>query len=199
MSVKSFRGSRTPFAGWTAPDERPEQTDAVVTDQPANDAWGITAWILDDETTPLRKAADPVRILQWEDARNWKLYLPLGRAGLLVSRRGDTILVESQKSMASKRIQGILQPPPAEVAGQISQLHERFKTAAIRYPRMRDLFLYRVRASILGGVILILQEAFFFFYRRAGWRYLMALRELSFVGWIALGIWVVRFYLTSSS
>lgn len=199
MSVKSFRGSRTPFAGWTAPGERPEQTSTVVTNQPADDAWEITAWILGDETRPSSKATDPVRILQWEDARSWKLYLPLDRGGQVISRRGDVILVEPQKSMAREKIEGVLQRPTAEVDSQIAQLHESFRMAAIRYPRMRDLFLYRVRASLLGLVILILQEVFLFFYRRTGWKHLTALRELSFIGWIALGIWVARFYLSTSS
>jgi Heparinase II/III N-terminus/Heparinase II/III-like protein len=199
MTLETFRGSRTPFAGWTVPDEKPEPTGAVVTNQPADDAWGVTAWVLDDGTKKAGITPDPIRILQWNDARNWRLYLPLDSGAQVVSRQGDTILVDPQKSKTPVKIQGVLQPPPAEVANQIFQLHESFRTAAVRYPRTRDLFLYRIRASLLGVVILIFQEAYLFFHRRAGRKHSMALRALTFVAWIVLGIWVGFFYLNSSS
>lgn len=199
MTIKTFRGSRTPFAGWTAPKAKPEPTGAVVTNQPADDAWAVTAWILDDGTKQVGMTTDPVRILQWNDARNWELYLPLDSGTRLVSRQGDTIFVDPQKSKSHAKIQGVLQPPSAEVANQISQLHESFETAAGRYPRTRDLFLYRIRASLLGVVILLLQEIYFFFCRRAGRNHSKALRELSLAGWIILAIWVVFFYLRTSS
>src|SRR5439155_23349831 len=50
MTVEAFRGSRTPFAGWTAPEGKPEPAGAVVTNQPADDAWAVTAWILNGGT-----------------------------------------------------------------------------------------------------------------------------------------------------
>ncbi len=199
MSVEAFRGSRTPFAGWTVPEGKPEPAGAVVTNQPADDAWAVTAWILNGGTKQAGMTTDPVRILQWKDAKNWKVYLPLDSGAQLVFRQGDTISVALQTLMTHVKMQGVLQPPPADAANQISQLRNNFKTAARRYPGTRDLFLYRVRATLLGVLILIFQEACLFFYRRAGGKHSLTLRGLTFGGWIALDIWVVFSYLSTSS
>jgi hypothetical protein len=91
-----------------------------------------------------------------------------------------------------------LQAPGIREASEIESLNANFESEARRYPRFRDLYTYRVRASLLGVGLLLLQELFFGIYRYWGGKHLLVLRVLSLTGWVALCFWVRVFYLAVS-
>ena len=197
MTIQSFRGSRDPFAGWVAEDGEPRPTDAVVTDQPVEGAWALTIWVL-EEGSPVKSLEQPPGPVQWNNGRSWKVLVPLAKGPQLISRNGDTISVAPGLSPAHPRIAATLDAPPAGVADQRAVLDANYQAAAIRYPRFRDLFRYRLRASVLGIVIFAFQELFLALYRRVGGKHLTAFGILALLGWVGLSVWVAIFYLGAS-
>jgi hypothetical protein len=197
LTIRNLRGNRDPFAGWAFAGGKPQPTEAVVTEQSAAGAWAVTIWVLDDNASLAGSSQSQDRVLQWNDARSWKILLPLKTGSKLISRQGETISIDETFAATRRPIVGVLEAPPVNVAAQIAALHANYEVAALRYPRFRDLFLYRLRASALGLMILAFQELFLTLYRRMGGAYVTALRVLSLFGWLGLSTWVSFFYLRS--
>jgi hypothetical protein len=197
MSVRSFRGSRDPFAGWTTVMDVPQAADAIVTEQPSENAWAMTVWVWDQEANQLRPSEDLARIVKWTDARDWNIALELKSGTEVISRNGDLISVaQTPPAKPSAIVQTLeLERPSPEIASQIAAIHGYYKLAADRYPRFKELFFYRQKASFLALAILFLQELFFIFYRRWGQAHVVMLRSIALCGWVALIVWVPFFYL----
>lgn len=195
LTIRNFRGNRDPFAGWISEAGKPQPTEAVVTDQAAAGAWAVTIWVLDGDMPLVGSSQLQARVLQWNDARSWKILLPLKTGSKLISRQDETISIDEVSAGTRGSIAGVLQAPAANVAAQIAMLRANYQAAALRYPRFRELFLYRLRASGLGLMILAFQELFLTLYRRSGGAHAIALRVLSLFGWLGLTTWVSLFYL----
>ena len=121
--------------------------------------------------------------------------MPLKNGSKLISRQSETISIDETSAVLHAPVTGVLAPQPANVPAQIAMLHANYQAAALRYPRFRDLFRYRVRASALGLMILVFQELTLALYRRMGGTHTIALRVLSLFGWLGLSAWVSLFYL----
>jgi hypothetical protein len=195
MTLRSFRGSRDPFAGWVFADGKPQPTEAMVTEQSADGAWAVTIWVLDDDASLAGSSQERAHVVQWNDARSWKILLPLKIGSKRISRQGETISIGEASASTHRPISGVLEPQPANVAARIATLRANYQGAALRYPRYRDLLLYRLRASALGLLVLAFQELFLALYRRMGGTHAIALRVLSFFGWLGLSAWISFFYL----
>ena len=195
MTRKRFRGSRDPFAGWVFAGGKPQPTEAMVTEQSADGAWAVTIWVMDEDASLTGSSQSQARVVQWKDARSWKILLPLKNGSKLISRQSETISIDETSAVLHAPVTGVLAPQPANVPAQIAMLHANYQAAALRYPRFRDLFRYRVRASALGLMILVFQELTLALYRRMGGTHTIALRVLSLFGWLGLSAWVSLFYL----
>jgi hypothetical protein len=197
MSLRSFRGSRDPFAGWTTVMDVPQAADAIVTEQPSENAWAITVWVWDQEANQLRPSEELAPIVRWTSARDWNIALELKTGTEVISRKEELISVAqtlpAKPSAIVKTLE--LERPSPEIASQIAAIHEYYKLAADRYPRFKELFFYRKKASLLALAILFIQELFFIFYRRWGGTYVVVLRSIALGGWVALILWVPSSYL----
>jgi hypothetical protein len=198
MKIRSLRGSRDPFAGWVVSGGRPQATSAVVTEQPSEGAWALTVWEMDGAESRAERSHDAPRVLKWESARNWRILIPLGTGAQEISRQGEKISLEPGAGTLQTREEAVLTPLAAEVSNQIAIVHASFLEAAKRYPRFRDLFRFRLRASGLLLGLFAFQEVFVVVYGRTGGKHLATLRSLALLGWLVLCSWVLFSYLRAS-
>lgn len=199
MSAKKLRGSRDPFAGWISEMSKPQATQAVVTEQPAENAWAITTWVWDQGANHLQSPADLAHIVQWMDAQNWNVSLVLKTSTELVSRKGQLITVAHALPTGRPPIVQTfeLASPPPQVASQIAEIHANYAAAAVRNPRFKDLFFYRTRASLFILFLMFAQELFFLVYRRLSGIHVAPLRGIALCGWLVFTLWVPFFYLAT--
>jgi len=197
MTIKNFWGSRDPFAGWITLDGRPMAANAISTGQPAEAAWAVTVWVLDKDSGAKGNESSAARV-EWSNGRSWKILVPLEAGSQIISRDGERISVDGvphDRSTHSPIVE-TLEPPLPRAASQIAALRADYQVAAARYPRFRDLFLYRQRASLIGIALLFLQESFLAIYRRLGGTHLLALRTFALLAWAGLCVWVPLVYLS---
>jgi hypothetical protein len=199
LTIRNFWGSRDPFAGWISLDGRPTAANAVATSQPAEGAWAMTVWVLDKDFR-VRATENTGATVEWNDVHSWKVHVPTETDVQLISRDGERITVDAISSHTSMRlpVEGTLEPMPPAVESQRAALLASYQAAAARYPRYRDLTTYRLRASVIGIALFVLQELFLAIYGRISRKYLITLRILALVGWVSLFVWVPFFYLRVS-
>jgi hypothetical protein len=199
MTMQTFRGSHHPFAGWVTEHGEPGPADAVVTDQPSDGAWAMTIWVLDDRLP--KQATDKLTSqVHWNNAQSWKVLVPLTKGGRLIARDGNGIslsLVPGPQSPPRTPITASLNDASANLSER-AVLDNNYRAAAARYPRVRDLFSYRLRASAAAIVIFLLQELLVALYRRVAGKHLAALRILTLLGWVGLSLFAVLFYLRAT-
>jgi Heparinase II/III N-terminus/Heparinase II/III-like protein len=195
MAIRNLRGSRDPFAGWLALEGKPTPTNAIVTTQPTQEPWAATVWVLDGDSQakPERNSAASV---EWKSPQTWNVRVPMKNGSLLLTREGDRISAsENGASEAGAPILEALRPTGIGEAAEIESINANFEAEARKYPRFRELYEYRVRASVLGVALLLLQELFFGVCRRWRGKHLLILRAASLAGWVVLCFWVWVFYL----
>lgn len=200
LTIRNFRGSHDPFAGWITLDSRPTTANAILTEQPADGAWSSTVWVLDKDHESAEEKRNFTPKLERSSERMWKITVPLQSGAQIISRNGDAISVDgdSRNPVARFSISGTLEPPPPNTAPEIAALRAAYQSAAARYPGFKDLTLYRFRASGWGVVLFLVQELLLIVCRRLGGTCLATLRVLAILGWASLSIWVSIFYLRVS-
>lgn len=188
MSTRIYRGSLTPLAGWQILDGTATPTSAIMVEQPTNDSWAAAVWSLNDgRPGTLRLTARPT-MLSWEKPEMWTMLLPLESGSIRVSRQGDRILVKD--SNVTEPVHLTL-ARPSGVDEQIIDIQYAHEKALSRYPLYSDQIDYRLKATYLSILILLLQEAFFAAYKRVTDKHYILLRVLSIVAWGVLGTWLV--------
>jgi len=199
MRAKNIRGSHDPFAGWISLDRRPLATNSIVTEQPAEGAWAVTVWAYDAHEDDKSEAYPPAKV-EWRNSHVWKVRVALKGGSQFISREGDRITIDGVPGAFRQQnsLSDTLHAPSAYVASQIADLNANYESEALRHPRFRDLYIYRIRASTLGLAILLSQSLFFAIYRYLGGRYLFNLRIFALIGWVGLCIWVRIYYLGPS-
>ena len=199
-SWKSVRGNRHPFAGWITVEGKIQPTEALVMEETSDNAWAMAVWTWDRDTGPVASSNDAVQIAHWTDSRDWAVTVPNKAGSEMVSRRGDSISVaQTARSKQSATLQELeLKPPGPEVNTAIAAIHANYDAAAEKYPRIKELYSYRVKASRLCLAILLVQELFFLVFRRLEGRYVVTLRALALCAWVALAVWVPFFYLSTT-
>jgi hypothetical protein len=147
----------------------------------------------DSQAKPERNSAASV---EWKSPQTWNVRVPMKNGSLLLTREGDRISAsENGASEAGAPILEALRPTGIGEAAEIESINANFEAEARKYPRFRELYEYRVRASVLGVALLLLQELFFGVYRRWRGKHLLILRAASLAGWVVLCFWVWVFYL----
>ena len=199
LTIRNFWGSRDPFAGWITLDGKPAAANAILTEQPADEAWAATVWVL-DKGSGNQDARHSTAKVEWSNEDSWRIRVPLEAGSEIISRDGPRISVDGVSPSPDVHfpISETLESPPANTASQIAAVQAGYQAAAACYPRFRNLFPYRLRASIIGIALFVLQELFLSVYRRLGRTYLLTLRILAILGWASLSVWVSLFYLRVS-
>ena len=193
LKVEMYRGSRSPFAGWTTSGGRPTPTNAIVTDEPADGAWAVTVWTLGGA---LRTDASSAT-MNWTNSRSWQVHVATEAGVDVVSRDGEKLSLDSASTNGRARVteEQELVPVSAEAFRQIQAIESSYRAVARQYPVFKDLERYRVRASAIGGLLFVLQELFLMICGRFSRRYLIAFRILALLAWAGLCFWVPLVYL----
>jgi heparinase II/III-like protein len=191
-SVKEFKGSLVPFAGWHVTSGIPTAAPALVVEQPAKNSWTVVTWLLDDNPVDSRGRLSEPRVSYWNGPRDWKTKVPLPSETLEVTRAADQIVVSdlargrAVETLSLARVQ--------DVSRDVALIRDSFAAAAKKYPAYRNLHDRRAKVSWLLLIIFVSQEAFFLAVGRWRPRYYGRLRLLNVLGWVGVGLWLVLFF-----
>ncbi len=186
---KLLRGSVHPFAGWQVESGAPTPASALVVEQTAHNSWAAAVWSWQPSGNVSELTGQP-QMTSWANAANWALRLPGSGGEITLRRQGDKLLLHSDRGTDTTLE---LRAPP-DIDSQLAELNRDFASSAARYPRFYENTAKRWKVTYLLIGIFVLQEFFFYLYKRGQWPHLRTLRLLSVIAWIVGGIWVVGFY-----
>ena len=188
-SLRRYKGSYTPFAGWQMGDEVPRPAQAIMIEQPAKDSWCVAVWSLSAESKAKMITAMP-SMSMWNGPESWTISFPRGSKTIQLSREAEKVYLKDGRPtplahLTLKRLVGIEQK-----ITEIQAAHDRVRE---EYPtrKFQDAVAYRYKATYLVILLLFLQEVFFAVYKRFTQSHCLPLRGLSAVVWVVLGIWLV--------
>jgi hypothetical protein len=189
-SIRRYRGSRVPFAGWQMVGKTPEPASAIMVEQPANDSWAVAIWSLSDPGSRSEKITAMPSIHSWRGPEDWTMTLPVESGTIRLSREAGKVFLEN--GGATPTISLTL-ATPAGIDQKIAEIQAARERAKREYPRpqVEDAVEYRFKATYFAIVLLVLQEAFFVIYRRFTSNGYLLLRGLSAISWVVVGIWLV--------
>ena len=192
-TVGRLRGSLDPFGGWQMVGPWvPTPVDALVLEQPSDGSWSITTWCLQDESkTPPSCPARPISA-RYTRGDDWSVTVPRLPASITLSRKGEVVAGDVPTASGSHRL--ALEAPP-DVTRRRAAIRAAYEQAAQHYPRFRDLGAYRLRVVYVVGVVAVLQALFLGLIVPAR-KPRQILRWLSVAGWLAVGLWLTKVYLT---
>lgn len=190
-SIREYRGSRTPFAGWQMAEAAPQPAPAIMIEQPAHDSWAVAVWLFDDARTQGVKVTAMPSMHAWNGPENWVVTVPLASNTIQLSREAETISLRASSTMSSLQL---IQARPQEVDGKVAEIMAARERMKKEYPRPKfdDAVEYRFKATYFCIALLVSQEVFFLIYRRKfssnGYG---LLRGLSVIAWLMVGTWLV--------
>ncbi len=188
-SIKSFRGSDTPFAGWEVFDQSGKPASSFMIEQPANDAWSVVVWSLNDGRTGAGQMLASPSMRSWEGPENWAIDLPVKSGMIEVLRKSESVFLRDGNAHDSTRL---ILTRPAGIDQQVAVIQRAHEQASQKYPRFVDNFEYRAKATYLTIILLVLQEVFFALLsrKRIGRNYHVFMRGASTIAWVMLGLWL---------
>jgi hypothetical protein len=193
LTVRTFRGSLSPFAGWEVVDGDSVPAPALEVGQSGDGSYAAIVWISPGVgNTPLDGTGVPV-MRRWNGAEDWELEIPVVTPSLRMERRENRLVVSGLQGKVPTR-EVILEPGP-EVEAERRDIQSALTMTAIKYPKFHDYIPYRIRVSILVLALFVLQEIVFQILERRGSRHLRILLHLSVISWIGLSGWIHLFYL----
>lgn len=184
--ISRYRGNFNPFAGW----EANKPTDSIIVEQPANNSWSVAIWSLENAVKPALQFTGHPYMQKWVGPEVWKIVLPL-KSGLLTIWRNDDYIhaKESSSNAASKGIK-LMKAPSIE--DKYAKIRAGYTNAVRKFPKFKDLLSYRWKVTYLLIFVFIVQEVFFFIYKRVKGKHYAGLRILSMLGWAGMIIsWFV--------
>jgi hypothetical protein len=193
-TIRSLRGSLSPFAGWSAAGSTVEAASAVFVEQPAANAWAATAWSLRPATDSPRSASANAPVIHADNDRSWRASFPAGVASVVVERAGDTLVVVEDSADGTKR--GTLALlAPSDTSDAYASIRRSHLSAVQKYPQFRDLYRYRLKLCWLLLVGFVVQELILIYFRvrHAGRRHAV-IRSVTLCGWV-VGGGLLTFYL----
>lgn len=163
----------------------------LVVEQPANDSWALSAWVLNDPShSKFKPVGNPV-VSHLTSAENWVMLLPGESGNIQISRdRARLFVTGPEKSDTSM----VLTLHAAEnVDAQVGEIRGAYEQVARTYPpRFHDLLFYRTKASVILALIFILQELVFVAMPS---QWYVRLRLLNALCWVGGGVWFHLVYL----
>jgi len=187
-TIRRYRGSHTPFAGWQMAEDIPKPASALMVEQPANDSWSVAVWSL-DASNKSQITSMPV-MNSWRGPENWMMSIPTESGILRLSREKDEVFLKDGRAMPLAHLTLDRGEDIDEKIREIKMAKERTRNE-YPVPRFHDAIEYRYKATYLVIILLFLQEAFFAVYKRFTCKRYLVLRGLSGVAWTVIGIWLV--------
>lgn len=188
-SIREYRGSQKPFAGWQMGKETPKPASALMIEHPVHDSWAVAIWLFDDAWPQGTVSAMP-SMDDWNGPENWMITVPMASGTIQLSRVADTI---SFRAGNTTSMVNLIQPSSREIEENVAEIIAAKERMKQEYPRPRfpDAVEYRFKATYFCIALLVSQEVFFFIYRRKfssnGYG---LVRGLSVIAWLMVGIWL---------
>jgi hypothetical protein len=191
MSKRMFHGSRDPFAGWLSLNGEPRATDAILTEQPSEQAWAASVWAPD----PQHSLSAKPQMLQWGDAEHWRLSVPLGGPDAEISRSGNVMTYRKTAALNSATIQLIAAP---DVSRELTKLDNKFYEVGAKYPRFRELQRYKLKMTYVTLLAFVFQGLFLLVQYRRSRGINAVLAYIAVLLWVGWWGWLRFFYFVSS-
>ena len=185
-SIKIFRGSDVPFAGWQVVDRAGRPAFALMIEQPAHESWSAAIWVLGDNKPGVGEMTAAPSMRSWSGPEYWTVALPLKSGAMTVSRRSDDVLISKGAAGGATRI--AIEKPTGQKR-RIAEIQRAHAQASQKYPRFGDHLVYRMKATYLVTGLFLLQEVFFFVLWKGASQYALV-RGANAVAWLALGLWL---------
>jgi hypothetical protein len=191
--IKTFRGSRQPFAGWVVIDQTPTPATAFRIEQPSGNSWALALWVPEKRGGAGAVSAPP-EMLDWTSGDRWKLRIPLRRGNVVLQRiDGEVLVQEGAGALNTVRVTMAGAP---DISAQRAVIRSAFEAVEIQFKKKyRDLYHYRLRISYLLLAILVIQEMAWFLVRKVIQRHRFALRTALSSAWLIMGAWIIFVYL----
>jgi len=194
-----YFGSHDPFAGWVATREGPEPAEAFQTEQNGEHAYAFLVWRVAHNSAKLPAQDTPINpAVQWTDETSWSIHVHGASGDITVVRHGEEISEIHGDSSRNKGERLTIAKPVSDVASENRSLTSAYQRAAARYPRFRELLIYRTRASLFVLILFGIQEAAFFVFRSHFRKIAIVVPTLATLCWIGLGVWLHWAYLVTS-
>lgn len=186
-STQNLKGSQMPFGGWEVVDSVGRPASAILIEQPAKDSWSFVVWALKNRFDENKVSSSPSMQL-WQGPENWTILLPTKSGTVQLSRNGNKVFLgkEDTHPLASLTLNKPAGNDSAEFV--IKAAHDQ---TAKKYPKFIDGMEYRLKATVLFIVLLVVQEILFFLYKRITMRHYLSLRGISNIAWMILGMWLI--------
>lgn len=191
------RGSERPFAGWVVVNGRPTQADALQIVDPASNS---ASAILFRVAASSMDAAQKISIETGATADHWAVLVE-GAGELKRVSRQDTTITMGHVANSTNPADSLLVPlrPAPDVAVELAALTRAYANAVKAYPPWRELTRYRLRLSYALGILALLVEVgWFAISKLAGVvtrrQFLYAQLGMTLC-WVAIAVWIVKFYL----
>jgi hypothetical protein len=191
--MKTYRGSREPFAGWVVVDGTPTPATAFRIDQPSQNSWALALWVPERRNGAVAVSTPP-EMLDWTSAERWKLSVPLRRGRIVLQRiDADVSVREDAGERGESRVTLVRAP---DVSAQRAAIRSAFEAIEVQFKTSyRDLYRYRLKITYLLLAILAAQETLCFLLRNVIGKSQLALRAALGLGWLTMGAWIVFGYL----
>lgn len=187
-TIRSVKGSQTPFAGWQVVDHVGRPATAILVEQPANDSWAMAVWSLNDNRPGARRVIAAPSMHSWEGPEKWAIVLPVESGTIRLFREANEIVLEDVDIRYPAHL---MLTRPAGIEEKVAAIHEAHEKLSRKYPRFGDHIDYRLKATYVVLVALAGQETFFAIYRLFTHKYYFLLRGLSAIAWVVLGLFLV--------
>src|SRR5205814_10096856 len=122
---------------------------------------------------------------QWTDVNHWEIQFPVDVETVVLQREGNVLRVHSGGKI-DKTLQ--LTAHSSDVDGAIAELRRQFMASSSRYHPFFDNIAKRKELTYLLLVFFIVQQVFFFVYKRMHGKRVYALQLLNVIMWIVGGI-----------
>ena len=193
--IKTFRGSREPFAGWVVTELTPTPATAFRIEQPSGNSWALALWVPEKRGGTGAVSAPP-EMQEWTSGDRWKLSIPLRRGNVVVQRIDGEVLV--QEGAGGQHAVRITLADAPRIFAEKAVIRSAFEAVEIQFKRRhRDLYRYRLKISYLLLAILAMQEVICFLLRNVMRKYQFGLRVTLSSAWLIMGAWIVFVYLES--
>jgi heparinase II/III-like protein len=192
-SMRTVRGSHSPFAGWGVVGSRISHASSVVVEQPATNAWALAVSSLHTANDRSGRIRRPPSIIRMENTESWKVALQVTRGYIAIERRGDEIVV-LEDSGGNKTRDTLILERAGDDSGAYKAIRNSYLEAKKKYPGFHDHYRYRIRLTWLLVGVFALQETLLAYLRTKSDKGYAVARWLSLCCWLGGGVAMTSYF-----
>ncbi len=183
-SISIYRGSTKPYLGWQAFGFGATPAPTLAVRQPAAKAWtcAFFSWQARDLTHHAPSLPD---IRNLGSSQDWSIYLAEDE----LIRQHDTLTMTGRNPR-----QVLLTSGDSNVDSIRTVIASAYQKAGDKYPYFRSAIGVRWKITRFLALVFVIQEVFFFVYRRMSRRLYLMLRWTNCLCWVGGGIWLLTIY-----